>query len=136
MQSSNEIPEGTGKALLVTLGIMLALVAVFLIGCPQYKVYKKEQDGKAALEEAKQNRQIAIEEAQANLQAEKLNAQAEVARAEGAAQAIRIEGGELTDNYIKYLWVRQQKPDAGQIIYVPTEAGLPVLEAGRATDGK
>lgn len=116
-----------------------AIVAVILtvggcaVGYPQFKVYKKKQDGKAALAEAEQDRQIQIEEAKANLESEKLNAQAEVERAKGASESIRIEGGQLTDEYIKYLWVRQQGDMAGtQRIYIPTEAGLPLLEAGRA----
>lgn len=116
-----------------TLGVSLLLVAVFAIGCPQYNVYVKEQRGKAALSEAESSKQVQIEEAKANLESEKLNALAEVERAKGAAEAMRIEGGKLTDEYIKYLWIRQQKPGVGntQTIYIPTEAGLPILEAGR-----
>lgn len=111
--------------------VVLGLGLLVGVGCPQYKVYKQTQDGKAKLAESEHSRQVAIEEAKANLAAEKLNAQAEVERAKGAAESIRIEGGKLTDQYIKYLWVRQQKPGAGQTIYIPTEAGLPVLEAGK-----
>lgn len=39
-----------------------------------------------------------------------------------------------TPAYIQYLWVRQQNANTNnKIIYIPTEAGLPVLEAGRTT---
>lgn len=113
---------------LVALGVLIVL---FMAGCPQYNRYTKEQSGKADLQKAESSKKVAIEEAKANLAAEDLNAEAEVLRAKGAAKAIAIEGGKLTENYIKYLWVRQQKPNAGQIIYVPTEAGLPILEAGQ-----
>ena len=85
--------------------------------------------GRAELAQAEQNRQIKIEEAKANLEAEKLNAQAEVVRAQGAAEAIKIENGSLTPTYIQYLWVRQQNSAANKVIYIPTEAGLPILEA-------
>lgn len=88
--------------------------------------------GKAEFAKAEQNRKIRIEEAKANLESEKLNAQAEVERAKGAAEAIKIENGAITPTYIQYLWVRQQNTNANKIIYIPTEAGLPVLEAGRA----
>ena len=45
---------------------------------------------------------------------------------------IRIENGSITPAYIQYLWVRQQNANTNnKIIYIPTEAGLPVLEAGR-----
>lgn len=116
---------------LVILIAIAALIAVPAAGLPLYNVWRKEQAGKAALSEAEHSKLVQIEEAKANLEAEKLNAQAEVERAKGAARAIAIEGGKLSDEYIKYLWVRQQKPGAGQVIYVPTEAGLPLLEAGK-----
>ena len=118
--------------ILTILGLFALLFVGFLFWVfPTYNVWAREMRGKAQLREAQWNRQIAIEEAQANLESEKLNAQAEIERAKGAAEAIRIEGGSLTDNYIKYLWVRQLATGDKQLIYVPTEAGLPVLEAGR-----
>lgn len=104
-----------------------------LIGCPHYNVREQEMSGKAEYAKAEQNRKIKIEEAKANLEAEKLNAQAEIERAKGAAEAIKIENGSLTPTYIQYLWVRQQNANTNnRIIYIPTEAGLPILEAGRA----
>lgn len=99
---------------------------------PKYRVWQREMSGKAELAEAEWNRQIKIKEAQSNLEAEKLNAQAEVERAKGAAEAIKIEGGTLTEDYIRYLWVRQQTNlNDKTVIYIPTEAGLPILEANR-----
>lgn len=106
-----------------------ALVALPMWGCPRYAVWQQEMSGRAELAKAEQNRQIKIEEAKANLEAEKLNAQAEVERAKGAAEAIAIEDGALTSTYIQYLWVRQQNNAANKVIYIPTEANLPILEA-------
>jgi hypothetical protein len=92
--------------------------------------------GKAEFARAEQNRRIRIEEAKANLEAERLNAEAEIVRAQGAAEAISIENGSLTPTYIQYLWVRQQVDlNNKTIIYIPTEANLPVLEAGRLKTG-
>lgn len=121
------------KHVVVTMVIgAVALVGLF-IGVPYYNVWQQEMSGRAELAKAEQNRQIKIQEAKANLEAEKLNAQAEIERAKGAAEAIKIENGSLTDNYIKYLWVRYQKDNTGKtIIYVPSgEMGIPVMEAGR-----
>lgn len=104
-----------------------------MFGMPKYRVWQQEMAGKAEFAKAEQNRKIMIEEAKANLEAEKLNAQAEIERAKGAAEAIKIENGSLTPAYIQYLWVRQQNANSNnKIIYIPTEAGLPLLEAGRA----
>ena len=101
---------------------------------PKYRVWSQEMEGKAEFAKAEQNRRIKIEEAKANLEAEKLNAQAEVERVKGAAEAIKIENGSITPTYIQYLWVRQQNANSeNKIIYIPTEAGLPILEAGRMT---
>ena len=121
--------------------VVLIATALFLIvggvgSCmyiaPKYNVWSQEMSGKAEFAKAEQNRKIKIEEAKANLEAEKLNAQAEIERAKGAAEAIRIENGSITPAYIQYLWVRQQNANTNnKIIYIPTEAGLPVLEAGR-----
>lgn len=112
---------------------LIVLIPVLLIawGIPVYNVWSREKSGQAQLAEARWNRQIQIEEAQANLESEKLNAQSEIERAKGAAEAIRIEGGSLTPNYIKYLWIRQLSSGEKQLIYVPTEAGLPILESTR-----
>lgn len=103
------------------------------VGVPYYNVWEQEMSGKAEFAKAEQNRKIRIEEAKANLESEKLNAQAEIERAKGAAKAIEIENGAITPTYIQYLWVRQQNLSGNnsKIIYIPTEAGLPLLEAGR-----
>ena len=121
--------------------VVLILFGLFLLfggigSCmyirPKYNVWAQEMDGKAEFAKAEQNRRIKIEEAKANLEAEKLNAQAEIERAKGAAEAIKIENGSITPTYIQYLWVRQQGMSGdSKIIYIPTEAGLPILEAGR-----
>lgn len=104
-------------------------ITLGLVGCPQYKVYKAELEGKAQFKKAEQNRLIQIEEAKANLEAQKLNAEAEVERAKGMAKAIEVENGKLSETYIKYLWVRNIDKMEGDKIYIPTEANLPILEA-------
>lgn len=117
-------------------GSMIVLVVFVFVGFimwvfPKYDVWASEMSGKAEFAKAEQNRKIKIEEAKANLEAEKLNAEAEVERAKGAAEAIKIENGSITPTYIQYLWVRQQNlAGENKVIYIPTEAGLPILEAG------
>lgn len=111
--------------------IALVIVGLAMIIIPPYKVWQKELSGKAQLKEAEWSKRVQIEEAIANLEAEKLNAQAEVERAKGMAEAIAIEGGALTKEYIQYLWVRQNTFNDKTTIYIPTEANLPILEAPR-----
>lgn len=114
--------------------ILSVLLTIFLIGgamfaIPKYRVWTKELNGQAQLREAEYSKKIQIEEAKANLEAEKLNAESEIERAKGMAQAMEIENGKLTDTYIKYLWVRSMTGNEANTIYIPTEAGLPILEA-------
>lgn len=120
------------KAIVLTVIAGVVIVLGLLVGIPYYKVWQQEMDGKAEFSKAEQNRRIKVEEAKANLEAEKLNAQAEIERAKGAAAAIQIENGSITENYIRYLWVRQQgNLNDKTVIYIPTEAGLPILESTR-----
>jgi len=119
--------------ILLVLIFVVGIVVGLMFGLPKYNVWSSELQGKAELVRAEQNRQIKIEEAKANLEAEKLNALAEIERAKGAASAIEIENGKLTETYIRYLWVRQQSDlNDKTIIYIPTEGGLPILESTRA----
>ena len=115
---------------IATIIVIAGIILGCMFGLPKYRVWQLEMKGRAELAQAEQNRQIKIAEAQANLEAEKLNAQAEVERAKGAAEAIKIENGQLTTTYIQYLWVRQQANNRiEKIVYIPTEASMPILEA-------
>lgn len=112
--------------------LVVAIIVGVMFGWQNFKVFAKEQTGKATLAEASFSKQVQLEQAKANLEAQKLNSQAEVERAKGAAQAIEIESGKLTENYIRYLWVQQQENlNDKTVIYIPTEAGLPVTESNR-----
>jgi len=50
------------------------------------------------------------------------------------AKANKIIGDSLKDNesYLRYLWINGlSEKDNNTVIYVPTEANLPILEAGK-----
>ena len=116
---------------------VLTIIVLLMFGLPKYNVWRsriaieaEENRGRAEMARAEQNRLILIEEAKANLEAQKLNSEAEIERAKGMAKSIEIENGKLTTKYIQYLWVRNIDKMNGEIIYIPTEANLPILEAG------
>lgn len=102
-------------------------------GLPTYKVWQQNKAGEAELARAEQNRQIAIQEARAKEESAKSLANAEIIRAEGIAEANRIIGDSLKNNdaYIHYLWVEALRETRNAIVYIPTEAGIPVTEACR-----
>ena len=59
------------------------------------------------------------------------DAEIEVARAQGVAKANEVIAGSITANYLKYLWVQGLQKNESQVVYVPTESNLPILEAQR-----
>ena len=119
--------EKKGLIALILIGIII--LGFILWGIPKYKVYSRELNGKAQLKEAEWNRKIAIEEAEALKASAKLKAGAEVLRAEGIAEANRIIAGSITQEYIRYKFVEGLNDGNTEVIYVPTEANLPILEA-------
>ena len=120
-------------AILVIVLIFLGLIAAILVAWPNYNVWRREMSGKAELSEATWNRQIAVEEAQASLDAAGLLRDAEVVRAKGVSDSILIIGDSLQNNesYLRYLWIQSLHDSYGEVIYIATEAGLPILEASR-----
>lgn len=116
-------------------GLALAAVLVvgFLIGWPQYRVYQQRLAGEAALAEAQSSRQVAILEARAKKESAISLAEAEVIRAQGAAKANAILQNSLggAEGYLRYLQIQALENTKSSLIYVPTEAGLPVTEARR-----
>jgi hypothetical protein len=120
-----------------TLGILMLVFLVVggMIGCPRYKVYQQNLEGKAELVKATQNRQIAIQEAQAKYESAHFNKLTDSIRAVGIHISNTIIGQSLRDNeaYLKWLWITDV---AGAnidktIVYIPTETNLPILETNR-----
>lgn len=116
--------------------ILTTLIVVLMFGLPLYNVWQQEMAGKAEMAKAEQNRKILIEEARARLEAEKLNAQAEVERAKGMSEAMKLENGTLNSTYNQYLFIRTleklaEKGDLPQIIYMPAEGLVPVMNVGQ-----
>ena len=110
---------------------ILGLIALLMGGCPVYNVWQQDLQGRAELARAEQNRQIAIQEAKAAEESAKSYANAEVTRAKGVAEANSIiqDGLGGPEGYLRYLWI-QNLPN-GRTVYIPTEAGMPITEAGR-----
>jgi len=119
---------------------LLILVGGGMYGCPKYDVWQQGLKGQAELARAEQNRQIKVNEAMALKESATFRADAEIERARGVAGANKIIGqslkGEEGEKYLRYLFVdmlRETGGDGRETIYLPTEAGLPILEANRLT---
>lgn len=115
--------------------LMMAAAAVTLSGCdwyPPYHVWSEKLQGQAELARAQSNRQIATLQARQTAESAHFLADAEVTRAYGVAKANVIIGDSLKNNqpYLEYLFINNLDHTRNQVIYIPTEAGLPILEAG------
>lgn len=114
--------------------LVLFLLGGALAGCPQYGVYSQRLEGEAELAKAEYSKQVAVQIATAKKASAQLEADAEVIRAGGVAKANAIIGDSLRNNeaYLKYLWITDVAGGkAPSVIYVPTEANIPILEAGK-----
>lgn len=127
----------------ISISLIIGLFWGISFGWKNYKVWSYAQDGKAELARAEWEKKITIETARAANEAAELTAQAqiklakaqaetEITRAEGAAKANKILGESLKNNdeYLRYLWITNMK-EGKDVIYIPTEAGMPILEAGK-----
>ena len=99
---------------------------------PKYQIWLQEMEGRAILAKARYSKQALIEEEKAKEEASKYKAQAEIIQAKGAAEAHRIIGESLANNkeYLHYLFIKKLGENNNDVIYIPTEAGMPILEAG------
>ena len=133
MSEQNQIDGKTARrAIMIVMMVIMTAIALLMWGCPKYKVYNQKMAGEAILAHAQASREVAVAEAKAKMESADFLAQAEVKRAEGVAKANKIIGDSLSNNeaYLRYLFINNLAENPQQVIYIPTEAGLPILEAG------
>ncbi len=113
--------------------VILILVAIWMWIWPTYNVWASAMKGKADLEQAHYEQEIAVAQAKSRLNAAEMNKKAAIVEAEAVSEQIRKIGENLSkhDLYLKWQWIKMMEERDGETIYVPTEAGLPILEATR-----
>lgn len=123
--------------LIFALACAAGFIALIMWGCPQYGVYNQRKTGESELARAQYNRQIAVLEASAKEESAKRLAAVDSIRAIGVANANKIIGNSLRENeeYLTWLWIEALKEGGNSIVYVPTEANIPLLEATRLLKG-
>ncbi len=124
---------GCLSALFVLLVVAGCVLWGFSAGGRVYDVWAQGKEGEAELAKAESNRQIKTLEAKAAMESAKHLADAEVIRAKGVAEANKIIGDSLKENegYLRYLWIQGLQTNQMQVVYVPTEANLPIMESTR-----
>ena len=125
--------------------LIMALAALSLTSCYDFNREQAEKDaesqGKQVLYEAEYSKQAKVEQAKADFESAKLEAETKqviadadakvtVTNAEAKAESIEIISKALRGNevYLKYLMLIGMNASDNRI-YIPTEAGLPILEA-------
>ncbi len=124
--------DKTALTFAISMGVIV--ISLGLWGCPQYQVYEQKLTGEAELARATYNRQVKVREAESVKESSTLLAEAEVERAKGVALANKIIGDSLKghEEYLRWLYIEGLKENKNSsIVYIPTEAGLPILEAGK-----
>ncbi|MDC5466593.1 hypothetical protein NRA61_13585 [Acinetobacter baumannii] len=116
-------------AIVLTAALILIIIVLRLFAWPHYKVWKQGMNGQAALAEAEQSKMIQVQTAKAELESAKLRAEAIQTIGKAAKEFPEYRKQEFIGAFGDAL--RDGKIQ--QIIYVPTEANIPVLEAGKRT---
>lgn len=136
MSRDDEMSDGAFRATMTIIVLVVVFLFVYFTFGPTYSVWEQRLKGEAELARAEANRKIRVLEANAEQDSSRALAEAEVIRAEGVARANKIIGDSLQNNegYLRYLWIQSLKSNKKEVVYVPTEANLPIMEANRLKD--
>jgi len=116
----------TKQTVFISIGVILTIALLMTI-LPIYNVWKQGLSGEAALARAEQTKKITIETARAEVEAAKLRAEAIQIMGEAAKAYPEYRHQEFIGAFGEAL----REGTIKQIIYVPTEANIPILEATR-----
>lgn len=117
--------QAFGVAVIGGIGATVALGMLILFSwlavSPNYNLWRASIEKRIAVEEA-----LAVKDSAFHL------SEAEIERARGVAEANKVIASSIDEQYIRWLYVNNLADHTGdQIIYIPTEGGLPILEATR-----
>ena len=123
----------TGRVAALGVLIVIVVFALSLAIGPIYGVWKAKKAGEAELAQANFSKQVAVQTAKAKAESAQYEAQAKVIDAGGVAKANSIIGDSLKNNeaYLRYLYITDLANTKNQVVYIPTEGALPILEAGK-----
>lgn len=112
--------------------ILVAFVIVLLVGVPPYLVWSSEMAGKAKLAEAEHTRKVQIEQARGEQESAQMRANAIAIVGKAAKEYPEYRQQEFIGAFAEAL----KEGNISQIMYIPTEANIPITEAGRLINKK
>jgi hypothetical protein len=123
--------EHIGKVITTIVGlaavVISALVVLGMWGCPKYNVYNQEMQGKAMYAHAEYSRKVQVAQAEGELEAATLRAKAIGIVGQAAKDFTEYRQQEFIGSFAEAM----KEGKISQIIYVPTEANIPIIEAGK-----
>ncbi|MDR2188304.1 MAG: hypothetical protein LBE62_09675 [Azonexus sp.] len=112
-------------AVVITIVMGVIVIALGMWALPQYKVYSQRLAGEAALAQAESAKRILVEQAQAEKDAAVLRAEAIAIVGKAAKEYPEYRNQEFIGAFAEAM----QNGNIQKIIYVPTEANIPIIEA-------
>ena len=125
----SEKQQGSARGKIV--GAVLIVLGIFLFlafAGPLWSVWRADLRGQAILRQAESERKVIVEQAQAELEAAELRRQAIEIVGQAAKDYPEYRLQEFMGAYAEAL----QNGSIEKIIFVATEAGIPITEAGRS----
>lgn len=107
--------------------LVLVVGVVGLYAYPRYNVWRAGLAGEARLREAESTKRILIETAKAEVESAKLRSEAIALVGAAAAKYPEYRQQEFIGAFAEAL----REGNVDQIMYVPTEANVPITESGR-----
>lgn len=127
-QTRSDIRNREYKFYITRIGIpTIFLMSILIGGCPFIKVFYADMSGRAKLAEAENGRKVLIEQAKAEKESAVMRADA----IKIVGQAAKDFPEYRTQEFIGAFAEALKEGNVNQIMYVPTEANIPITEANR-----
>jgi hypothetical protein len=119
--------KGEVDSIVLAIVFIIALIIPLLFfGLPVWHVWKSEKSGQALFAQSESGRRVLVSQAEAERDAAKLRAEAIAIVGKAAKEFPEYRQQEFIGAFSDAM-----KECHPTIIYVPTEAGIPIVDAGR-----
>ena len=125
MRSEKGESAAIGVALIAF--VVISAIVGLMFGLPVWNVWKEGLSGEAVLKKAEQTRMIQIQQAKGEKESAQLRADAIAIVGKAAKDFPEYRQQEFIGAFAEAM----HQGKISQIIYVPTEANIPIMEAGR-----
>jgi len=124
--------RGNVSIIVASVMAVVLLAGLGFFGFPMWNVWQAGQSGEASLKRAEQTRKILVTQAQAEKDSAVLRAEAIAIVGKAAKEFPEYRQQEFLGAFAEAL----KEGNISQIMYIPTEAGIPITEAGRSSQAK